>query len=258
VSSHDPLHDAEDASHGAPEPALAAASDPTAPAYARAVARRLPTRFRHHWLDATERNVFFARCSTVTSLLMAAWKIAVAIIASASLFWSANAAFSVGIAAAKYLAITAHRPNRPDKPQLTAAMRQQRQHRVYRIAGVVILALAVAYILGCIPMVRGRVELERYDVIIGITIATLTFTELGMAIHGAIAARRSSDLVVEMIKLSNLAGALILLVLTQSALISMGNGAAPSWPTGLGGLFFGTLVGGIGLYMLLRRLPPTA
>ncbi|GAA2180546.1 hypothetical protein GCM10009785_11820 [Brooklawnia cerclae] len=241
-----------------PHPAPGSVLEPVSPRLPRlelAVARLLPARVQGRWLNRTERNVTFARVSIVTSLLMAVWKIIVAVVATASLFWLTNAAFSIGLAIVKYIAVSAHQPGRPGRPPRAPEVIERRQHIMYRATGAGIIVLAVVYIAGCLTMVLNGGQVERYDDVAGITIAAVTFTELGMALYGVFAARRDSDLVVEMIKLSNLAGAFVLLVLTQSALLSFSYSESTPQYTGLGGIAFGVLAGAIGVYMLTRRLP---
>lgn len=53
----------------------------------------------------------------------------------------------------------------------------------------------------------------------------------------------------------NLAGAFLLLVLTQTALLSAMEETDQSAYNGLLGMLMGTLAAAIGIYMLLRRLP---
>lgn len=116
--------------------------------------------------------------------------------------------------------------------------------------------MATLYVISCIAMLTGGSRTRPYDQYTGITIAALTFAELILAVVGIVSARRKSDLIVEVIKISNLAGALTLLVLTQTALMSFSdtNGADPH-TTGLTGIVFGSVAGLLGLYMIVRRLP---
>lgn len=201
------------------------------------------------WQNPRERSVFFASWSIGGSLVMAAWKIGAATLAPALLFGLANAAFSLGLAVAKWLAVGVHRRTDRDDPG-----DQNRQRRLYRAAGATLIGLAAIYIFSCTTMLTGDQPTQQYDTITAITIATLAFTELGLALHGVITARRSADMVVETIKLSNLAGALVLLVLTQTALLSLGHESGISHSTGLAGIVLGSLAAVIGLHMLVRRV----
>ncbi|WP_028709047.1 hypothetical protein [Propionicicella superfundia] len=218
---------------------------------------RVTRRLGVDWRDLRERSVFFAMWSIGGSVAMAAWKIGAAVLVGGSLFWLSNAAFSVGIAVAKSLAVVAHRQGRTGKVR-GPANRVRAQHRIYRTAGAAVCVLAALYVVSCLTMVFGGGASESYDTYSGIAIATLTFTELGMAIAGVVSARRNSDVVVEVIKLANLAGALILLALTQTALMSFSSeDGAPAHLTGVAGVFFGSGACVIGVYMLVRPLPCT-
>jgi|GEM_PF-2089895 hypothetical protein len=219
--------------------------------------RRVLTLVVLRWRDLRGRTVLFAQWSIGTSLVMATWKVVAALLATASLFWIANAAFSVGLAVAKILVVDAHRGERAAHPRGRHLDPDRWQRQVYRVAGGAVLLIAALYVVSCAAMMVGGGEVQTYDKYTGIAIATLTFTELGLAISGIVSARRRADLLVEVIKLSNLAGALVLLVLTQTALISFANdGGADPRVTGLGGVVFGAAAGLIGLYMLVRPLPP--
>ncbi|MFT4110892.1 hypothetical protein [Propionicimonas sp.] len=212
---------------------------------------RTPGRFGVDWRDLRDRSMFFARWSIGASLAMATWKVGAAILTGTSLFWLVNAAFSLGIAAAKYLAVATHRRLATRGGQRGDPDVQHR--RIYRAAGGTILVLAGAYVACCLAMLRSPAS-QRFDQYTAIGIATATFTELGLGVHGLVSARRSADLLVEVVKLSSLAGALVLLVLTQTALISLSQSDAGSY-TALAGTAFGALAALIGLYMVTRRLP---
>lgn len=217
---------------------------------------RLPAHVGHrlgvNWQDLRDRSVFFAMWSIGGSLAMAAWKIAAAVLAPTALFWLANAAFSLGLAVAKWLAIGVHRRTGRDSSD---ASDHRRQRRIYRVAGATVIGLAAIYVGSCTTMLTGNQPTQQYDTISGITIAALAFAELGFAVRGVVTARRSSDLIVETIKFSNLAGALVLLVLTQAALLSLNHESNIGHYTGLAGILLGSVSASIGLYMLVRRLP---
>lgn len=90
-----------------------------------------------------------------------------------------------------------------------------------------------------------------------VMIAALAFVELGFSVHGWISSRKRKDALMEAIKLSNLAAGLILLVLAQTALLSMAQATDMSRANGWFGVGIGVISAGIGAYMILRsaRLP---
>jgi hypothetical protein len=157
--------------------------------------------------------------------------------------------FSLGLVALRVLAVTTHR-----RTSSALADEAFRHRRVYRSTGLSLVVLAGIYIVGCLTLLARGTDTGGFDQYTSITIATLTFTELALALYGLVAARRSADLLVEVVKLGNLAGAVILLVLTQAALISYSQPEA-STHTHYVGTLCGVIVALIGGYMLIRRLP---
>ena len=117
----------------------------------------------------------------------------------------------------------------------------------------IVWGLSIAYVLSCLPMALGTSTAEAYDPHVGIVIAAVTFVELALSVHGVISARRNKDLLVEAIKLTNLAAALILIVLTQTALLSFAYSGDATVVNGVCGIVFGSIAGLIGAYMLVRR-----
>jgi tellurite resistance protein TehA-like permease len=221
----------------------------------------VPSRFVLAMRDTSRRTLWFAAAAIPGHLLMAGSKAALLLV-TPSLFVLANVLFPLGLAGVKTLVLLADR-RRPDGagsgPDDGAAVIR----RAYRACGLVLVLMAASYGACCLALVLGAVESPRYEQTVAIGIAALAFAELGVAAHGAVASRRGEDLLREIVKLSNLAGALVLIVLAQTALLSMTESDADiSLATGLCGLLVATATAGIGLVMLLRRLrparPPTA
>jgi hypothetical protein len=211
----------------------------------------VPSRFVLAMRDTSRRTLWFAAAAIPGHLLMAGSKAALLLV-TPSLFVLANVLFPLGLAGVKTLVLLADR-RRPDGagsgPDDGAAVIR----RAYRACGLVLVLMAASYGACCLALVLGAVESPRYEQTVAI----------GIAAHGAVASRRGEDLLREIVKLSNLAGALVLIVLAQTALLSMTESDADiSLATGLCGLLVATATAGIGLVMLLRRLrparPPTA
>lgn len=210
---------------------------------------------RDRWRDRTERPVLLATGSVVVSVAMALWKIWFAIVGEASLFWLSNAGFSIGIALSKCAVISAHHRRRTPHATRSHTSAVRHERRMYRVAGAVIGCLSVLYVVSSSFLVFGQARTESYGQIVGIGIATVTFTELAMAIRGTIISRRDGGLAVRAIRLANLANALVLLVLTQSALMSFASNQDSSAFTGVAGMVFGSLGAIIGIVMVAHRLP---
>jgi len=184
---------------------------------------------------------------------VAVWKTAL-IVVSPSLFLLANLVFTIGVVAAKVVAIRAHAAMRANATGAGTADASRHHRSAYRAIGALVSMLSIAYVLSCLPMALGTSRAEAYDRHIAVLIATVTFVELVLSVHGAMSARRNKDLLVEAIKLTNLAASLILLVLTQTALMSFAYRGDATVYNGVCGMVFGSVAALIGVYMLARRL----
>jgi hypothetical protein len=203
--------------------------------------------------DTSERGIYLAGLSIPIGILVAGWKIALTVL-SPSWFLAANALFTLGAVVAKQHVVRAHFLTRtaPD-PDGTLRPHPGRR-RAYRTTGAMVSLLALLYVASCVPLVVDPGEQERFSEIVAISIAVVAFTELAMAIRGVVAARRSKDLAVEAIRMVNLAGAMVLIVLTQTALTSLDGGIGTSVYNGAAGILFGTIAALIGVSMLTRRI----
>lgn len=216
--------------------------------------------FCHRFLSAmrntSRRNIYFSAMAVPGHLFMAGSK-AVVLLFSFSIFLAANMAFTLGLAAVKvFVVLTDRRARR-------GGLTEGDVPRTYRLTGMIVLALSIAYVLSCLPLVYGTNTSGHYDRIVAIAIGVIAAIELGVSAHGVFASRKHDDLLMEAVKLSNLAASLILLVLAQTALLSLTMGSSvdpitqqptidPSRYNGLSGLVLGTGAALIGVYMLTR------
>lgn len=107
----------------------------------------------------------------------------------------------------------------------------------------------------CISLVVGAAGTERYSYEVAIAIAAVAFAELGFSTHGFFSSRRRQDMLIEAVKLGNLASSLILLVLTQTALLSMTAATDSSVYNGICGILMGLGATAIGVRMLRTTYP---
>lgn len=180
---------------------------------------------------------------------MALWKCLLLFVAP-SLFVLANVAYNLGAAAAKALAIQSHRQER--RPELWGWP----PRRTYRLIGWIVLGVSLFYIVGSLELVFGAGQDFDVSPFVAILIATASFTELTIAVVNILNARREDDLLIEALRFVKLAGAFLLLVLTQTALLTAIVPKDLSVYNGAFGILMGTLSAGVGIYMLLHRLPP--
>jgi hypothetical protein len=203
--------------------------------------------------DKTRRALFFTAASIPGSFAMAAWKGALFLVAP-SLFLFATVLFNLGVIAAKTLVVRTY-VEAGRKRALTegAVWSAREQYRsAYRVTGILVTVLSLLYTLSFIPLFFAAAEEINYDRPVAVIIAAITFAEIGLAIHGTVSARRNRDLLSEAVKLTNVAAGLVLLTLTQSALLSLEKDIDPGHANAVSGILLGTIAVGIGVSMLIR------
>lgn len=90
-----------------------------------------------------------------------------------------------------------------------------------------------------------------YSTIMGVAIATFSFTELGIAIGGLASATKKNDYLMIGIKCCNLSSALIAIVLTQISLLSITSTIDAALYNAISGVCFGALSMLIGVFMII-------
>jgi hypothetical protein len=162
---------------------------------------------------------------------------------SLSLFVCVGGFYNIGIGAAKYIMVK----SRSEK--------DQRRH--YKWVGIIILVSSASYMVYCLNMSIQNKANVTYGIVTSITIATFTFTEIGMAVYGLLSTRKVANLTLAAAKRINLVTALISIVLTQSALLSLNEVENAARYCGLTGIVFGSVSAIAGALMVLRinRLP---
>jgi hypothetical protein len=183
------------------------------------------------------RSVRMAKLTRLTNAAIALIKIAIGILTLSPLI-CVSGLYSVGIAAAKHFAVK--------------GVRDGERYRAYRRVGIAITVASALYILYALSLtLRGSANL-RYDIVVSLAIATMTFAELAIAVRGIIGARRVKNLAVEAMKRTSLVCSLISLVLTQSALLSLSGVENAARYCGYTGLIFGAACAVIGAQMVWR------
>lgn len=208
-------------------------------------------RCRSVMTDRKRRTIYVTAVTIPGHLLLASWKASVFIIAP-SAFLFANVLFTLTLAAVKTIAVIAHR--RSDGAARNPVTHPNPESVAYRAAGWAVLGCSVLYVLACVPMLLCMEPVGTYEHSTAIAIATVAFFEFGVSLYGYISARRIADVVQEAVKLTSLAAALVLLVLTQTALLSLTQheDMNPTRYNGLCGVLLGSLAAAIGGRMIVR------
>ncbi|MDN3310348.1 hypothetical protein QWJ90_05360 [Microbacterium oryzae] len=196
--------------------------------------------------DTGRRNVVLAAAAVPVHVTVAGSKTLV-LLGHFSTFIAANVLFTLGMAAVKILVVRAHRSEEGGHGTEAAL-------RTYRISGILLTSMAAVYTVACIPLALGEQVRVGYDRYVAIALAVIALVELGLAIHGFFSARRLGDVLMRAVKLGNMAAALVLLVLAQTALLSiLGPWQDPSRYNGWCGVVLGGVALAIGTSMIRHR-----
>lgn len=130
---------------------------------------------------------------------------------------------------------------------------QQEQYVYYAFSGLILIVASLLYMVYSVHLIFYPV-VTPYHLYLALGIATITFTELTINICGVIRERHNHTPLFHAIKMINLASSLICLVLTQTALLSIGNANTQihTQANGFMGVIMGTLAGAIGIAMIIR------
>lgn len=165
-------------------------------------------------------------------------------IVSLSFFTCVSAFYTFGMVLAKFCALAG----------IVKETSKKKQYRYYVFSGIILITASVLYI-GYSVRLFFHPAVASYNMIVGIGIATFTFTELTLNIRGVIIERHNHTPLVHAIKMINLASSLICLVLTQTALLSFSdteNLAVHSQANGAMGVIMGSAATAIGIMMIFR------
>ena len=209
---------------------------------------------RTPWWLATmdERSFFYAGISALFNMLFAAAKL-VLFLVEPNLFLLANVLFSLGVGAAKAVAVRSYR--RARSAEHLPAPPAIEQYRAATMIGIVLTSSAMLYVGLCLPLLLGTSVSVAFEPIVAEILALIAFVELGFAITAAIRMRRSKQPLVRSIRVVNVGSALVLLVLAQAAILSFASTVESSWGVGVSALIFGgaTMLGGLALVIHSAR-----
>jgi len=167
--------------------------------------------FKNQYGSKMSRSLQITGAAATAGIFIAIGKLIMGIL-SLSFFTCANAFYSFGMIGAKSIALTGIRK----------AQDKQGQYQYCFFSGVVLLVTSLLYIIYSIRLFFIPIT-SSYNMYVAISIATVTFAEIGLNIRGVIVTRHNHTLLIHAIKMINLSASLITLVLTQTALLSFTN-----------------------------------
>jgi hypothetical protein len=221
------------------------------PAGAASLRTRIVTAIRTTLFSRLPRLFFFAGVSVGLGIVMLVAKLAL-FVATPDWFLLANIVFASGAVGTKIYLLR----RRATIRRMSIADAKRAERRAYVQTGWAIIVLSALYLLTLAPALLGASTFHGQELWSGIAIAVVAFTELILSLIAAVSGRRDLEPIASAIRRMNLATAIVLIALAQSALIAAvgPSGAQTSAPTALG---FGTAaaVVGAGMLVRIRRIP---
>ena len=215
------------------------------------VAPSAADRLRGTLADTYERGVLLVGLGVPISVLVVLGKIALTA-ASPSVFLFANVLVTAAVAVSRVLVFRAHHSKRAIGVRADFPV----QRRLYRVIGRLIAGTALLYTAASAWEFVDDSPEAAFPQPIALALAVIALTELVFAIVGTITARRQRALLLEAARLANIAAALVLLVLAQTALLSLVNAESQGRIDAVSGIVLGSAATLIGIGMLVRsRIP---
>lgn len=120
------------------------------------------------------------------------------------------------------------------------------------LTGMFLILAGLQYAIYMGRMLYANIEIFQYDVILGITIALISFVEMGIAIMGCFRVSGKGHYY-RNIKTINLCSAMTAIVLTEVALMSFASETDSRFINGLFGLVVGALIVLLGIFILIAH-----
>ena len=189
------------------------------------------------WRLYKKHSLIFTRASIIKDAFFVVGKIIFSIL-SLSFFMIANAFYSVGMGAARFVAIKMYIQTGKEKI------------KNYRLVGAIISIASACYVLYAIRLFFGGTT-GTYNMNLALIIALYTFVEFGINIREAIRLRRSRVLEAKALRAISFSSTLLCFVLTQVAIMSFAFEGSNNFANALSGVVFGGLAMLTGLYVVM-------
>lgn len=200
--------------------------------------RNSSEKIRVRYGSADSRTLHITGATGAFSILLGLGKV-VSDILALSVFACMNGGYTLGMALARYCALYG----------AAKTTEQNEQYKYYRISGGIMIAASVLYVCYSLWAI-WHPKTVYYGDIIAITIATITFTEIGLNVRGVIKYRKAKTPLLHALKIISLGTSLISLVLTQAAILAFADDVQNPSVNGLLGAITGTIAALLGCYML--------
>lgn len=186
---------------------------------------------------AQENRLVFVRVSILKDIFLVIGKGVISII-SYSFFMFANALYSTGMGAARFVAIKMY------------VQDKKRQIKNYQLVGIIISLSSICYVLYSVRLFFSG-STGSYTMYTALVIAFYTFIEFGINIREAFRIRKSKKLESKALRAISFSSTLLCFVLTQTAIMSFSSEGDNSFSNALSGVVFGGLAALTGLYVII-------
>ena len=159
-------------------------------------------RIRENYNASDSRSLHITGAAGAFCMLLGLGKIISGAL-SLSVFACMNGCYTLGMTAARYCALAG----------TVRSKERKNQYFYYRLAGSVMIAASLLYVAYSLWTIRHP-KTVNYGKITAITIATITFTEIGVNVWGVIKYRKYHSPLFHALKIISLGASLISLVLT--------------------------------------------
>ena len=197
-------------------------------------------KIKNSYHSSEERFLYMSSVSGIFNICLGLGKIISGIL-SFSLFACMNGGYTLTMALAKYCAIIG----------AVRTSKKKEQYKYYHLSGIIMMLASILYV-GYSVWGIFYPKTVNYGNIIAITIAAITFTEIGFNLYGVVKYRKNNIPLLHALKMISLATSLISLVLTQSAILSFADDTQNPSANGLLGTIMGVIAILMGIYMIKR------
>ncbi len=203
--------------------------------------RQTSDKIQKRYGSSGRRTVHITGVSSTLNLLLGLGKVISGVLAL-SVFACMNGGYTLGMALARYCALI---------PEIRKSTETGRSFRYYQMAALIMIAASLLYV-GYSLWSIWHPRIVVYDKILAITIAAITFTEIGLNLWGVFRYRKAATPLLHVLKTISLATSLISLVLTQAAILSFADETQNPSVNGILGTLMGVIAALLGCYLSVR------
>ena len=199
-------------------------------------------------MENNDKVALSTAVSTVIGGAMAIVKLAMGLWTMSVLF-IVSAVYYAMLCVSRFSIVKSHTSTRliTDRVQ-----RLRREMSVYHRTGGLLCFIGLSYAAFSLTMYYTGSP-HQYGEIVAITVATITFTKIGIAIRGMVISRRTRNPIDASVKFVTFIDAMLSLVVTQDVLLEAEGASHAAQVSGLFGIGLGGVTVVICLFMLLRR-----